>query len=166
MIYAILSLLALLHLAASEKASITQAAVFASQRPCAQGCFTYDLYEGPDRLAEGIGCDYKNPQNECFCRPDLQSDADAFLSSCVNRECSQNTLDTNSATSIYDAYCTGAGFLRDTPSTPTSGTGDFPSTVTVTVTATVRVSSAQKRFTSPLGVLVAHLASLRRIGRG
>ncbi|KAI0194145.1 hypothetical protein EV127DRAFT_405771 [Xylaria flabelliformis] len=128
MIYAILPLLALLHLAASEKASITQAAVFASQRPCAQGCFTYDLYEGPDRLAEGIGCDYKNPQNECFCRPDLQSDADAFLSSCVNRECSQNTLDTNSATSIYDAYCTGAGFLRDTPSTPTSDSSHTLST--------------------------------------
>ncbi|KAI1745839.1 hypothetical protein F4680DRAFT_399331 [Xylaria scruposa] len=132
MVRAIFSFLLLLHLAASEKASITQAAVFASQRPCAQGCFTYNLYEGPDRLAEGIGCDYKNPQDECFCRPDLQGDADAFLQSCVNRECSQNTLDTNSATSIYDAYCTGAGFLRDTPSTPTSdpssptGLGETP----------------------------------------
>ncbi|RYC61012.1 hypothetical protein CHU98_g5198 [Xylaria longipes] len=120
MIHAIFPLLLLLHLAASETASITQAAVFASQRPCAQGCFTYDLSEGPDRLAQAIGCDYDNPPNECFCRPDLQADADAFLQSCVNRECSQNTLDTNSATSIYDEYCTGAGFLRNTPTMTTS----------------------------------------------
>ncbi|KAI1754530.1 hypothetical protein F4782DRAFT_528451 [Xylaria castorea] len=133
MIHAIFPLLALLHLAASETASITQASVFASQRPCAQGCFSYDLGEGPDRLAEGIGCDYRNPPNDCFCRPDLQADADAFLRSCVNRECSQNTQDTNSATSIYDEYCTGAGFLRDTPLMTTSGTGDFPSVTAPTI---------------------------------
>lgn len=55
MILAIFPLLVLLRLTASEKASITQAPVFASQRPCAQDCFAYNLYEGPDRLAEGIG---------------------------------------------------------------------------------------------------------------
>ncbi|KAI0490840.1 hypothetical protein F4859DRAFT_459444 [Xylaria cf. heliscus] len=120
MVHAIFPFLVLLHLAASDKASITQAPVFTSQRPCVRGCFTYGLYEGPDRLAEGIGCDYRFPQNECFCRPDLQADADAFLLSCVNHDCSQNTLDTNSATSIYDEYCTSAGFLRNAPATPTS----------------------------------------------
>ncbi|KAI0437683.1 hypothetical protein F4803DRAFT_570493 [Xylaria telfairii] len=136
MIRAIFPLLVLLHLTACEKASITQAPVFASQRPCAQDCFAYPLYEGPDRLAEAIGCDYRVPQNECVCRPDLQADADAFLLSCVNRGCSQNALDTNSATSIYDEYCTSAGYLRSTPATVTSGTDESPSTVTVTVTAT------------------------------
>ncbi|KAI0457940.1 hypothetical protein F5B21DRAFT_462261 [Xylaria acuta] len=118
--HAFFPLLVLLRLAASEKASITQAPNFASQRPCAQGCFTYGYYEGPDKLAEGIGCEYHHPENECFCRPDLQTSADAFLQSCVNRECSANSLDTDSATSIYDEYCTGAGFMRNAPMTRTS----------------------------------------------
>ncbi|KAI0875486.1 hypothetical protein GGS24DRAFT_287183 [Hypoxylon argillaceum] len=74
------------------------------------------------------GCDYQNVQNECFCRPDLQTDADAFLQRCVNSACAQSTLDTNSATSIYDAYCTGAGFLRSTSSTPTLGSSTSSST--------------------------------------
>lgn len=163
MIAVIFVLLFLLHLVASESATLTLAPAYASQRPCAQGCFAYNIYKGPDRLAEGIGCEYKNPQNECVCRPDLQPDADAFLQECVDNSCSQNSLDTNSAISIYDNYCANAGYLRSTPATLTSGTDDFPSTVTVTVTATVRVSSAQKRATSPLRALVVTLASFAKM---
>ncbi|KAI1108037.1 hypothetical protein F5Y14DRAFT_437661 [Nemania sp. NC0429] len=122
MIDAIFVLFFLLHLAASESATLTQAPAYASQRPCAQGCFAFNLYKGPDRLAQGIGCDYKNPQNECICRPDLQSDGDSFLQECVDNACSQNTLDTNSAISIYDNYCANAGFLRSTPTTSESST--------------------------------------------
>lgn len=166
MIDVIFVLLFLLHLAASESATLTQAPAYASQRPCAQGCFAFNLYKGPDRLAEGIGCDYKNPQNECICRPDLQSDGDAFLQECVDNSCTQNSRDTNSAISIYDQYCADAGFPRSTPATLTSGTDDFPSTVTVTVTATVRVSSAPKRAISPLRALIVTLASFARMGRG
>jgi hypothetical protein len=162
---AIVTLLALLQLAASETVSLEQAPAFASQRPCAQDCFG-TLNNSPYLLAERIGCSDTNFGNDCFCRPDLQGNGDAYLQSCVNRDCSQNTLDTNSAISIYNAYCTGAGYLRTTPATTTSGTGHPPSTVTVTVTATVRVSSAQKRLALPLQDLIANLASFRRIGRG
>ncbi|KAI8635511.1 hypothetical protein F5Y19DRAFT_408078 [Xylariaceae sp. FL1651] len=119
MTYLIFTLLILFHLAASELASITQSPVYASQRPCAQYCFA-GFGNGPDILAEGLGCDTKNPQNECICRPDRQSAGDAYLSDCVGNNCSENTIDINSAVSIYDAYCTGAGFLRSTPTTPTS----------------------------------------------
>ncbi|KAI0505693.1 hypothetical protein F5B22DRAFT_651491 [Xylaria bambusicola] len=140
--------LALLHSAASQKVSITQLPVYASQRPCAQRCFAYNTNAGPERVANEIGCDSDVPQNECFCRSDLQADADAFLQTCVDRGCDQNSKDTNSAVSIYDAYCTSAGYMRDVLATPASGTDDFPSVATVTVTATVKVSSAQRRFAS------------------
>jgi hypothetical protein len=180
MIYRIFALLILPYLAASEPASITEVPVFASQRPCAKGCFILSIYEGPDRLAKNIGCEYSIPQNDCVCRPDLQVDADAFLKECINSACDSSTLDIISATSIYDEYCTNAGFLRKTPATTTSGTRDSPSTVTVTVTAVVRstvtafgttvtvtrrASSAHKRATSPLQGLVGNLASLRRMVR-
>ncbi|KAI1198177.1 hypothetical protein F5X97DRAFT_300122 [Nemania serpens] len=120
MIDVIFVLFFLLRPAASTSATLTQAPAYASQRPCAQECFAFNLYKGPDRLAQGIGCDYKNPQNECICRPDLQNDADAFLQECVGNSCSQNSRDTNSAISIYEGYCAGAGFPRSTPATPTS----------------------------------------------
>ncbi|KAJ2991724.1 hypothetical protein NUW58_g2414 [Xylaria curta] len=167
----IVPLLALLHLAASEKASITQLPVYTSQRPCARRCFDFGgAYEGPAKLASIIGCDFYPPMNECFCRPDLQANADAYLLNCVDRACVQNAQDTNSAISIYDEYCTSAGFLRGgVLATTTSGTGDFPSAVTVTVTATatttVRVSSAQKPFPFPLGTLAAFLA-ISRMNKG
>ncbi|KAI0409274.1 hypothetical protein F4802DRAFT_593553 [Xylaria palmicola] len=156
MSYVYLALLALPHLADAATVSLTQVPAFASQRPCAQNCFSWSISDGVGRLADGIGCDYQDPENECVCRPDLQANAEAFIQNCVNKGCSQNTLDTNSAVSIYDAYCTDAGFKRETPATPTSGTGDSPSTVTVTVTATVRVSSARKQSAaSPLLLALA-----------
>lgn len=168
MIHVIFTFLVLLHLAASETVTLTDAPAYESQRPCAKDCFYLGAYKGPDQLAENIGCDIEDIQNECLCRPDLQAEADAYLKSCVNSGCSKNTLDINSAVSIYDEYCTGAGFQRATnlPATTTSGTDDSPSTVTVTMMATMTVSSAQKRLTSPLQVLVANLAGFRRIRRG
>ncbi|KAI3322052.1 hypothetical protein HD806DRAFT_500865 [Xylariaceae sp. AK1471] len=119
MIHVIFTFLGLLHLAASEIVSLEQAPAFNSQRPCAQNCFG-DGDSGPWILADGIGCPISNIPNECFCRLDRQPTADAFLQSCVNNKCAQNTIDISSAVSIYDAYCTGAGFLRTTPATTTS----------------------------------------------
>lgn len=158
MTYLLVTLLLLLRLAVSEPATITNAPVYSSQRPCAQDCFVYGYYTGPDKLASAIGCEYHNPQNECFCRLDLQPNAEAYLRSCVDDGCNLNTLDTNSALSIYDAYCTGAGYIRKTPTTTTAGTDAICSTVTATVTATVTDSSARRRLRSPFEVLVANLA--------
>lgn len=50
--------------------------------------------------------------NECICRADLQADADVKIRSCVSSYCKKNEQDMASAVSIYDAYCTGAGFFR------------------------------------------------------
>ncbi|KAK5634840.1 hypothetical protein RRF57_010553 [Xylaria bambusicola] len=71
------------------------------------------------------------------------------------------TKDTNSAVSIYDGYCTSADYMREVAATPSSGTDDFLSVATVTATATVKVSSAQRRFASRFGALAAFLASFR-----
>ncbi|KAI0401215.1 hypothetical protein F4802DRAFT_440887 [Xylaria palmicola] len=119
MMHITLILCAFLSSVASETAGITQAPAWQSQRPCAQKCFYGGVYAGPDRLAEAIGCENDPSENECICRPDLQASADAFLQSCVYSTCTRNTLDTNSAVSIYDSYCTEAGFNRETPSTTT-----------------------------------------------
>ncbi|KAI1304454.1 hypothetical protein F5Y03DRAFT_170219 [Xylaria venustula] len=110
----------LFRLVAAESVTIARAPAYSSQRPCAQECFGGGIYTVAGALAYNIGCDYHNPQNECVCRPDLQNNADAYIQSCVDSECSANTLDVNSAVSIYDAYCTSAGFIRNTPATTTS----------------------------------------------
>ncbi|KAI0393016.1 hypothetical protein F5Y17DRAFT_434280 [Xylariaceae sp. FL0594] len=139
------TLLILLRPAASDPATITNAAVYSSQRPCAQDCFVYGFYTGPDKLASAIGCEYRNPQNECFCRGDLQPKADAYLRNCVDRGCNQNTLDTDSALSIYDAYCTGAGYLRTTPATTATTAAGPSSTLLVSQSST----SPPQSSTSP-----------------
>ena len=167
LISGIFTFLALLHLAVSQSATLTEAPDYSKQLPCAKDCFYIGAFAGPDRLANNIGCDSRDIQNECLCRPDLQTRADAFLKSCVNSLCSRNTFDIGRAVSIYNAYCTNAGFQRATPATTTSGTDEPPSTVTVTMIATVTVlSSAQKRFISPLQILFDNLAGFTRIGRG
>ncbi|KAI0533282.1 hypothetical protein GGR58DRAFT_123686 [Xylaria digitata] len=120
MIHSLFTILFLICLAASESVSLTKAEGFASQRPCAQACFGGSLYPNAGLVAEGIGCESLNPQNECVCRSDLQPDADDYISSCVDTQCSGRTLDIDSAVSIYDAYCTSAGFIRSTPATVTS----------------------------------------------
>lgn len=69
----------------------------------------------------------------------------------------QNTLDANIAVSIYDAYCTSAGFVK-------AGVTGTPTllytlaTVTVTMVETVTVRSG--RLGSPFGALV-ELVGLR-----
>ncbi|KAI0433261.1 hypothetical protein F5Y09DRAFT_92005 [Xylaria sp. FL1042] len=120
MIRSLIAIFSLLHLAACESVSLAQASAFASQRPCAQSCFGGGIFGDVGELADGIGCAYQNPQNECVCRLDLQSNADEYIASCVSRYCSANTLDITSAVSIYDSYCTSAGYVRDTPATATS----------------------------------------------
>jgi len=172
----LLLLLLFTNPAEAVTASLTESPAYESQRPCAKDCFYLGAWSGPDYLAENIGCDASDIQNECLCRPDLQPKGDSWLRSCVGDRCDKNTLDISVAVSIYDAYCTKAGFTTEPPApTPTSsGTDDNyfpPSTVTVTVTATVTVSSAAQRgIVSPWRALswVANLAGLpgRMLGRG
>ncbi|KAK5631501.1 hypothetical protein RRF57_007215 [Xylaria bambusicola] len=148
MIHALLAFILQLQLAASESVTITRLPVFSSQRPCAQQCFDGGIggvFTAAGALAYGIHCEYRNPQNECVCRPDLQDQAEAYLQNCVDNECNANSLDTNSAISIYDEYCTSAGYIRNVAATTTSGTNDSPLTVTATVTVTA-TSQPQQTF--------------------
>ncbi|KAI1357286.1 hypothetical protein F5Y08DRAFT_333983 [Xylaria arbuscula] len=118
----------LVHLAISESVTITDIAAFPSQRPCAQECFGGGIYADAGALAYGIDCEYIHPQNECVCRLDLQDKAEGYLRDCVNRGCDLNSLDTNSAVSIYDAYCTSAGYIRDAATTTSASSPRLSST--------------------------------------
>ncbi|KAH7412827.1 hypothetical protein BKA64DRAFT_659651 [Cadophora sp. MPI-SDFR-AT-0126] len=94
-------------------------AEYQSLRPCAQGCFGSTISMDTWYLANEIGCDPSPATEECICRPDLQAAADSYLTQCVYKSCDQNELDTNSAVSIYDSYCTAAGFMRENTPAPT-----------------------------------------------
>lgn len=107
----ILSLLPLLAVATIP--SIGNVPAYSSQRACAQYCFGDSVNGAAWRIAEKLNCVDEPPSaitNECICRTDLQAGADAYLSQCVNTQCSQNTMDITAAVSIYDNYCTSAGF--------------------------------------------------------
>lgn len=145
---------------------------YSSQRPCATGCFYLGAFPGPDNLAQAVGCRRREgSENECICRPDLQVQADAYLSSCVNSACDKKTLDIETARAIYSDYCTSNGYTRST-STPAEETGTQPppatvavlvtvvQTVTQTVTQTAASSSGERLAKNWLGALVAQAVAL------
>lgn len=105
---------ALAHTIFAATVTLTNLPAYQSQRSCATRCFYsgFSSGGGPDRLANLLDCDVDPIENDCFCRADLQDDADALLQSCVYDACSKNTIDVTSAVSIYDSYCTAAGFNR------------------------------------------------------
>ena len=81
---------------------------YGRQRDCAKGCY----YNGPwDQIGSQIGCSRNVgggylSQNLCYCRADLQSQAERIISSCVYSACGKNSVDLSTATSLYKAYCT------------------------------------------------------------
>lgn len=103
--------------------TLTNLPAYQSQRSCATQCFYsgFSSGGGPDRLANQLDCSVDPIENDCFCRPDLQDDADALIQSCVYDLCSRNTIDVSSAVSIYDGYCTAAGFNRAVETTAARG---------------------------------------------
>ena len=88
---------------------------YSDLRPCAaQSCIEWELESDIFRyyLASAIGCNTNSaPENNCFCRTDLISSGAMWLSSCVSSSCSGDTNDVTSATSIYLAYCSQAGYV-------------------------------------------------------
>jgi hypothetical protein len=121
-------LFALLETVSSQSVSITDGTAFLSLRSCAQGCIG-STNSGPLFLASGqLSC--QSPyDNSCFCRSDLQQKADSYLRSCINKACT-NTLDASSAVSMYDTYCTSAGFVE---AAATTGTQSSFTTSVVTI---------------------------------
>lgn len=118
-----LLIFALAHAVFAATVTLTNLPAYQSQRSCAKQCFYIGFSSGggPDRLADHLDCAVDPIENDCFCRADLQDDADAFVQSCVYDYCSKNTIDVSSAVSIYDSYCTAAGFNRAVETTAAQG---------------------------------------------
>jgi hypothetical protein len=125
----------------SATVSIYSGPGYAAQRPCAQSCFMcptaccmYDY----QCFADNFGCGQQNVLNQCFCRADLQPLAYSILSKCVNNACG-NTVDVQSALSIYTGYCATMASTLVMPSITSSAgvaseTAQVVSVVTVTST--------------------------------
>ena len=156
--------LILIHLTRAATVTLTESPAYASQRSCAFYCWYsgFSSEGGPDQLAQQLDCTVDPIENDCLCRPDLQGPADSYLRSCISNVCSKNTVDINSAVSIYDNYCTSAGYFRAEETAPAQTTGTQNPTATVTVTAlrTVTVSSGQDALRSPAGEAVAALLAI------
>lgn len=102
--------------------------IYSSQKPCAQQCFIYTgLGCHIDVVASAIGCEYNQcsanygAPNNCYCRTDLQSGAESYITSCVKAGCTvgDSSIDISSAGSIYNYYCSSLGFPINVPTTTT-----------------------------------------------
>jgi hypothetical protein len=100
--------LLLLRTVSSQTVSIQYVSAYTSQRDCAFACQGINP-DDADVIAESISCDTEPLENSCFCRSDLQAKAENHISTCVQSMCG-DTEDATSAVSIYEAYCTSAGF--------------------------------------------------------
>ena len=100
---------------------------FKGLRRCALGCYNGGIRDGY-QVAQQLDCRkpgvvYVAPDNDCFCRPDLQDTAVRYLSNCVFTSCSQNELDVSSATQVYKDYCSSAGYTAAPKSVAAQTTG-------------------------------------------
>jgi hypothetical protein len=102
--------LPLLRTVSSQTVSIQYVSAYTSQRECALACQGINPNDA-DLIAEALSCATGPIENSCFCRSDLQAEAENTISTCVQSMCG-DTQDATSAVSIYDAYCTSAGFLK------------------------------------------------------
>ena len=88
-------------------------------RPCVRNCYWGGYGAVGDYVAQAIGCG-NTYSNDCFCRIDLQGEAEAYVNSCVNNGCSGNEIDRSPALSFYTDYCTKNGYTRDTGASTTA----------------------------------------------
>lgn len=131
---------------------------YSAQEPCATACFYRD--EGAcsdDLIGATLGCAQNCiswASNDCYCRTDYQSIATSYLYTCVSKACTQgdNGPDISTATSLYNAYCTGLGFTAVVEATTTSNTPT--PTVTQYVTVTVTSSVAFRTLPKNIGLWV------------
>src|SRR5262245_34395459 len=82
--------------------SISQFSAYSVQRYCVRECLWEGCSDGNPALPWHLSCNRPYSDN-CLCRTDLA--ASSVISSCVNRYCSQNTVDISSAEWLYSAYC-------------------------------------------------------------
>lgn len=150
----LLTATSLIHHALGATVSLDDSGTFQAQRPCAQRCYSGGVGDS-FRVLQEIGCESLPGSNDCYCRADLQDQAQAYISSCVWSACASKTQDLNIATQLYIDYCTSNGFLRDagvtTAAPVTTGTLRPQATVTVTVVSTLVVSSGGEKRVRLLG---------------
>jgi hypothetical protein len=100
---------------------------FSSLRQCAQNCFVITQVSTRDLLGPKMRCSIstvkssKLAMNNCYCRPDLRTDAHDFISSCVSTKCPFNENDIVTAQWVYDDYCSLNGYYGAGAPEPTGG---------------------------------------------
>ncbi|KAN0099941.1 hypothetical protein V8E51_013716 [Hyaloscypha variabilis] len=144
--------LLLLRTVSSQTVSIQYVSAYTSQRDCAFACQGINP-DDADVIANYLTCDTEPLENSCFCRSDLQAKAENHISTCVQSMCG-DTEDATSAVSIYEAYCTSAGFQAagNTPATTTANAQSSSSTSTNTNTgsSTEDSSNSSGKMFGPL----------------
>lgn len=154
----ILSFLTLTLAQDTTPQTIYSLSAFTMQKPCAQDCFTFSqLGCISDVLAGAIGCqnnycsaNFGAPDN-CYCRTDLQSAAESFLTSCVSKSCTvgDSSIDVSSAGSIYENYCSSKGFPVAAAATTTPAASvQAATTVYVTVYRSSGLSTSQSAYSA------------------
>jgi hypothetical protein len=147
--------------------SIFSLSIFSSQKPCAQACFINGPIDGcfADAVGDALMCVNDDEcglgtrglaPNSCYCRTDLQSVAESFLTSCVGSACTvgDSSVDISSAGSIYGYYCSSLGFLVSAASTTTRETSQATTTTRETSQATITayVTVYRSSATSSVGL--------------
>lgn len=101
----------LLRTVSSQTVSLQYVDAYKNQRVCAGACQAVNIGSTPDLIAEAASCNINPIENSCFCKVDLQASVENHISTCVAKMCS-NTNDAVTATSIYNDYCSSAGFVK------------------------------------------------------
>ncbi|KAH7349065.1 hypothetical protein BKA66DRAFT_576057 [Pyrenochaeta sp. MPI-SDFR-AT-0127] len=86
---------------------------YKSLRDCGKWCYN----NLPGDPVDVLGCQQNNVDS-CFCRVDLQSQAESSLSFCVKSAC-DSQVDVTMALNAYSVYCTDRGFTRTAEPPPT-----------------------------------------------
>ena len=124
-----------------EASTVTIASLesYKLQRACAQGCllnaggYGYNI----NNLPEYLNCVGYPPLNGCYCRLDLSSSANFFISSCLTTQSCTNAVDVTSAVGVYGEYCASvssenAGIAQVSVTTTVGGGGGVATAVVVT----------------------------------
>ncbi|GAB1314722.1 hypothetical protein MFIFM68171_04932 [Madurella fahalii] len=104
------------HYCAGDLTVVTSAATvsldsdneMAAQRDCVRGCMMSRPPDGGTNLPRALQCTASPAYDDCLCRPDLTTEANSHLTSCVNEWCPGNTAEIASAVSLYGSYCNAA----------------------------------------------------------
>lgn len=158
-VFVLLFLVSLTFSQDTDFQTIYSLTIFSSQKPCAQSCFVYGSAAPclDDYLGNAIGCvsgqecqgARDGAPNSCYCRADLQSVAESYLTSCVSNACAvgNSSIDISSAVSIYEYYCSSKGFPAAVVATTTTPAGvQATTTVYVTVYRSSGLSTRQLAF--------------------